>query len=89
MSGDPALFALHEELAALPGAEPGHGVDLETSEIAVPLRLGVQGEELAFISTATSFGTAIEVTVSELAIESLFPADEATARALRAWSEQE
>ena len=89
VSGDPALFALHEELAALPGAEPGHGVDLETSEIAVPLRLGVQGEELAFISTATSFGTAIEVTVSELAIESLFPADEATARALRAWSEQE
>jgi transcriptional regulator with XRE-family HTH domain len=89
VSGDPALFALHEELAALPGAEPGHGVDLETSEIAVPLRLGVEGEELAFISTATGFGTAIEVTVSELAIESLFPADEATARFLRAWSEQE
>ena len=89
VSGDPALFALHEELAALPGAEPGHGVDLETSEIAVPLRLGVEGEELAFISTATSFGTAVEVTVSELAIESLFPADEATARFLRAWSEQE
>ena len=89
VSGDPALFALHEELAALPGAEPGQGVDLETSEIAVPLRLGVEGEELAFISTATSFGTAIEVTVSELAIESLFPADEATARFLRAWSEQE
>jgi transcriptional regulator with XRE-family HTH domain len=89
VSGDPALFALHEELAALPGAEPGHGVDLETSEIAVPLRLGVEGEELAFISTATSFGTAIEVTVSELAIESLFPADDVTARFLRAWSAQE
>jgi transcriptional regulator with XRE-family HTH domain len=89
VSGDPALFALHEELAAQPGREPGPRVDLETSEIAVPLRLAAEGEELAFISTATSFGTAIEVTMSELAIESFFPADEATARFLRARGEQE
>ena len=80
VSGDPALFALHEELAALPGAQPGLAASLEVSEIAVPLLLTVDGNELAFISTATSFGTAIEVTVSELAIESFFPADEATAR---------
>ena len=79
MSGDPALFALHEELAALPGAQPGLAASLEVSEIAVPLLLTADGNELAFISTATSFGTAIEVTVSELAIESFFPADEATA----------
>jgi len=89
VSGDPALFALHEELAAQPGREPGPRLDLETSEIAVPLRLAAEGEELAFISTATSFGTAIEVTMSELAIESFFPADEATARFLRARGEQE
>ena len=87
VSGDPALFALHEELAALPGAQPGLAASLEVSEIAVPLLLTVDGSELAFISTATSFGTAIEVTVSELAIESFFPADEATARFLRARSE--
>src|SRR6478752_1283112 len=83
VSGDPALFALHEELAALPGAHPGLTASLEVSEIAVPLLLTVDGSELAFISTATSFGTAIEVTVSELAIESFFPDDEATARFLR------
>jgi transcriptional regulator with XRE-family HTH domain len=88
VSGDPALFALHEELAALPGGDRAHGVDLEVSEIAVPLRVSVDGEELAFISTATSFGTATEVTVSELAIESFFPADEATARFVRTWSER-
>ena len=87
VSGDPALFALHEELAALPGAQPGLAASLEVSEIAVPLLLTVDGIELAFISTATSFGTAIEVTVSELAIESFFPADEATAGFLRARSE--
>ena len=88
LSGDPALFALHEELAALPGAQPGLAASLEVSEIAVPLLLTVDGNELAFISTATSFGTAIEITVSELAIESFFPADEATAGFLRARSEE-
>ncbi len=88
VSGDPALFALHEELAALPGAQPGLAASLEVSEIAVPLLLTVDGNELAFISTATSFGTAIEITVSELAIESFFPADEATAGFLRARSEE-
>jgi transcriptional regulator with XRE-family HTH domain len=85
VSGDPALSALHAELAALPGAGPGRGADLDTGEIAVPLRLAVQGEELAFISAATSFGTALEVTVSELAIESFFPANAATATFLHAW----
>jgi len=88
VSGDPALFALHEELAGLPGAQPGLAASREVSEIAVPLLLTVDGNELAFISTATSFGTAIEVTVSELAIESFFPADEATAGFLRARSEE-
>jgi transcriptional regulator with XRE-family HTH domain len=88
VSGDPALFALHEELAVLPGGSHGHAVDLEVSEIAVPLRVSADGAELAFISTATSFGTATEVTASELAIESFFPADEHTARFLRARSEQ-
>jgi transcriptional regulator with XRE-family HTH domain len=82
VSGDPALFALHEELAAYPGGEPGHASDLEAGAIAVPLRLDVDGEELAFISTATTFGTATDVTVAELAIESFFPADERTAKAL-------
>jgi len=83
-SGDPALFALHEELAGYPGGGGGHSVDLEAGEIAVPLRIRSGDAELAFISTATTFGTAVDVTVSELSIESFFPADDATARALQA-----
>ncbi|HEY2602863.1 MAG TPA: helix-turn-helix transcriptional regulator [Thermoleophilaceae bacterium] len=84
-SGDPALFALHEELAAYPGGGGGHAVDVEAGEIAVPLRIRADdGAELAFISTATTFGTAVDVTVSELSIESFFPADDATARVLQA-----
>jgi transcriptional regulator with XRE-family HTH domain len=83
-SGDQALFALHDELASYPGGGGGHTVDLEAGEIAVPLRIRVGDSELAFISTATTFGTAVDVTVSELSIESFFPADDDTARVLHA-----
>jgi hypothetical protein len=83
-SGDAALFALHDELAGYPGGGGGHSVDLEAGEIAVPLRIRAGDQELAFISTATTFGTAVDVTVSELSIESFFPADDETARFLQA-----
>jgi transcriptional regulator with XRE-family HTH domain len=82
-TGDPALAALHEELAAYPGGEPPAHHDLDAGEIATPLRLRSGDAELAFISTITTFGTATDVTVSELSIEAFFPADEATAAALR------
>ena len=81
-SGDPALAGLHEELAALPGGERA-SPDWATGELAVPLRLRHEGTELALISTITTFGTAIDITVAELAIESFFPADAVTARKLR------
>jgi hypothetical protein len=37
----------------------------------------------SFISTRTTFGTAIDITVAELSIESLFPTDDATGEAMR------
>ncbi len=84
-SGDPALAALHAELAALPGGGPAPAHDPDAGEIAVPLRLRApDGGELAFLSTITTFGTATDVTVAELAIESFFPADAATAAAMQA-----
>jgi len=83
-SGDPALAALHAELAALPGGGRAAPHDPDAGEIAVPLRLRAPGGgELAFLSTITTFGTATDVTVAELAIESFFPADAATAAAMR------
>jgi transcriptional regulator with XRE-family HTH domain len=83
-SGDPALAALYDELAVLPGGQgPSSGVELAAGEIAVPLRLRRDDTELAFISTVTTFGTAIDITVAELAIESFFPADARTAAVLR------
>jgi transcriptional regulator with XRE-family HTH domain len=83
-SGDPALAALHDELAAYPSHGPAATVDPAFGDIAVPLRLRQGDDQLAFISTKTTFGTALDVTVAELSIESFFPADDATARALRA-----
>ena len=47
-----------------------------------PCRCGCEhgDTELSFFSTVATFGTAIDITVAELSIESFFPADEATAR---------
>jgi transcriptional regulator with XRE-family HTH domain len=82
-SGDPALTVLHDELESYPAGEPGPSVDPGFGEIAVPLRLVHRGRELAFISTKTTFGTAVDVTVAELSIESFFPTDQGTADAMR------
>jgi transcriptional regulator with XRE-family HTH domain len=83
VSGDSALSALYDELAALPGGgEAAPPEDLAAGEIAVPLRLRHGRGELCFISTYTTFGTAVDVTVSELSIEAFFPSDAATAQVL-------
>lgn len=87
-AGDPALAALREELAAYPGPEPATRPDPGAWDIAVPLRLRAGETELAFIGTVTTFGTATDVTVAELAIESFFPADERTSEAVRAFAGQ-
>jgi len=84
LSGDGELEALLVEVAAYP-APPDHEAHAGAeAAIAVPLRIaGPDGEELRFISTVTTFGTAVEVTAAELSIESFFPADAATSAALR------
>ncbi len=82
-SGDPALETLHRELIEYPAPTPDTVPDLDAGSLAVPLELDVEGRALSFISTATVFGAAVDVTLSELAIESFFPADEATAAFLR------
>jgi hypothetical protein len=49
----------------------------------VPLRIQLGGRELAFLSTVTTFGTALDITAAELSIEAFLPADADTAAALR------
>jgi transcriptional regulator with XRE-family HTH domain len=64
--------ALLEELRALPGP-PGEPAP---HEVFVPLKI----DGLSFLSTRTTFATALDVTVSELSIEAFFPADAKTAQ---------
>jgi hypothetical protein len=47
------------------------------------MRLRTDHGILSFFSTTTVFGTPVEVTLAELAIESFFPANQATVEALR------
>jgi transcriptional regulator with XRE-family HTH domain len=82
-TADPALLALLSELWALPGRAAAR-VDHVAGAVAIPLRLRSPAGELAFLSTTTVFGTPVDVTLSELAIEAFLPADGATAEALRA-----
>jgi transcriptional regulator with XRE-family HTH domain len=82
--GDSALANLYDELASYPDGPPQVPVDPAFASIAVPLRIRCRGAELSFITTKTTFGMATEVTVAELSIESLFPADPPTAEAMRA-----
>jgi hypothetical protein len=44
----------------------------------------LNGEVLSFFSTTMIFGTPVDVTLSELALETFFPADEPTAERMRA-----
>lgn len=83
LTADPAAASLLAELSALPApsAEP-HGADL--GGIAIPLRLATPAGVLSLIGTVTVFGTPTDVTLSELALETFFPADGATMALLRA-----
>lgn len=85
LTADESLTQLYRELRDYPGADP-----LEESfvapagnEVVIPLRMRIDGQELSFFSTIATFGSPIDITLAELAIESFYPADPATADFLR------
>lgn len=82
-TADRELCALLEELETYPApADPvgqAHGPE---AAIAVPLQLRLGEQVLSFISTTTVFGTPVDITLSELALETFFPADAPTRAAL-------
>jgi transcriptional regulator with XRE-family HTH domain len=77
VTNDDQLATLYAELADYPGGEAT--LSAHEHGIAVPLRIEVDGAELAFVSTIATFGTAVDITLAELSIEAFFPADAATA----------
>jgi transcriptional regulator with XRE-family HTH domain len=79
--------ALSCEVRAVLAGLPEVAAESETDEtgagLVLPLRLRTPFGELHLIGTITVFGTPQDVLLSELAIESFFPADEATAALLQ------
>lgn len=83
-TADPELQDLYDELRGYPCDQAEPLLELPgPGEVVVPMRVRFGDRELAFLSTVATFGTPLDITVSELVIESFFPADEATAQALR------
>lgn len=88
VSADPDLSALLEEVSAYPTVrELGPRPPPDQQTVVVPVRLRHPRGELAMLTTITTFGTPVDVTVDELALETFFPADDATARRLAALAE--
>ena len=74
------LTALLDELRAYPGGAVDSG---EATGIAILLKVRQGPHLLSFLSMTTVFGTPIDITLSELAIEAFLPADSATGAFLR------
>ncbi|MDA2814009.1 helix-turn-helix transcriptional regulator [Nocardiopsis sp. RSe5-2] len=88
----PGLADLLAELSAYPapaGASAADGAPEATApghldDIAVPMRVATDHGDLALLYTTTVFGAARDVTLDEIAVETFYPADPATAKLLRA-----
>jgi len=76
------LRELYEEVSAYPvPADSGHESSRDAAELfpfALPLRIEHDGRVLSFFSTIATFNTPMDVTVSELAMETFLPADPET-----------
>ena len=85
-TADPALSALMDELKAYPAPRVpprSPSPQDEYAGVVVPLQLATENGTLSLFSTTTVFGTPVDVTLSELALESFYPADAATGEMLR------
>ena len=58
---------------------PARSGPISADNVAIPFKLRRNGEVLSFISTTMVFGTPVDITLSELALETFFPADDLTA----------
>ncbi|MGI5489113.1 helix-turn-helix domain-containing protein [Microtetraspora malaysiensis] len=69
---DPELTALYEELLTPGSEDASHPIE---SEVAIPMIFRFGGRELRLFSTTTTFGTPMDITLDEVAIELYYPTD--------------
>jgi transcriptional regulator with XRE-family HTH domain len=80
-TADPELIRLYDELKTYP--VPARSTPLSADNVAIPFKMRFGGEVLSVISTTMIFGTPVDITLSELALETFFPADDLTAERMR------
>lgn len=80
-TADPELISLYQALKAY--RIPARSAPPSADNVAIPFKLRLDGEILSFISTTMIFGTPVDITLSELALETFFPADDLTAERMR------
>ena len=87
LTGDAHLHQMLEELRGYPAPPPPAvarpAIPQSDARVFIPLQLATPAGVLSFISTTTVFGTSVDVTVAELSLECMYPADAVTAAALR------
>ena len=83
LTGDATLRDLLAEVETYPTPPAPDRRPEDFGGVAVPLQLMAGDKVLSFLSTTTVFGAAMDITLSELSLETFFPADAATADALR------
>jgi transcriptional regulator with XRE-family HTH domain len=81
VTADPELIRLYDELKAYP--LPARSAPLPPDNVAIPFKVRFGGDVLSFMSATMIFGTPVDITLSELALETFFPADEFTAERMR------
>lgn len=82
-TADAQLIKLYGELKEYPIPARGARDRRPMESVAIPFQIRFGEQVLSFISTTMVFGTPVDITLSELALETFFPADEATAAAMR------
>ena len=86
ISADPTLAQLMAEVKDYPSGTATSGLAHDGSGIVVPLRLQIRAGVLSLFSTTLVFGSPLDITLTELAVETFFAADEATAALVRSLS---
>ncbi|NEV00884.1 helix-turn-helix domain-containing protein [Bradyrhizobium uaiense] len=81
-TADPELLKLYQDLKSYPIPARSAPITADNN-VALPFKLRLNGEILSFISTTMVFGTPVDITLQELALETFFPADELTAERMR------
>jgi transcriptional regulator with XRE-family HTH domain len=83
LTADPTLELLLREAMSFPSGKAEGYAGAPTATVMVPLEITTEIGHLSFLNATTVFGAPVDVTLEEIALEMLYPADDLTAKAVR------